>query len=77
MSKPTKKRIKFNEDILSILEDRYGYSLDYIRKSLRGDRVGIMPDKLIREYKKLEKEHKIIAAAAKKALVEKAEQLNS
>lgn len=69
MNKPTKKRINFNEDILNILKKRYGYSLDYIRKSLRGDRVGIMPDTLIKEYKNLEN-------AAKKAIQEKAENLN-
>lgn len=69
MSKRTKKRINFNPDILNLLKDRYDFSIDYIRKSLRGDRVGIMPDTLIKEYKELE-------AAAKKALQEKANNLN-
>jgi len=69
MNKTTKKRINFNEDILNILEKRYGYSIDYIRKSLRGDRVGEMPDVLIKEYRKL-------ATAAKKAVQEKANNLN-
>ncbi len=69
MSKLTTKRNNFNEDILNLLINRYGYSIDYIRKSLRGDRVGIMPDTLIKEYKKLE-------SASKKALQEKANNLN-
>ena len=76
MSKPTKKRMNCNETILDILKERYGYSIDYIRKSLRGDRVGTMPDKLIKEYKALERADKIIKEDAKKALETKAEQLN-
>lgn len=54
MSKPTKKRINYNTDILIELKNRYGYSLDFIRKALRGDRVGEMPDTLKKEYKTLE-----------------------
>lgn len=69
MNESTKKRIKFNEEILDVLKNRYGYSLDYIRKSLRGDRVGIMPDKLIKEYKEIEN-------ATKKALQQKVKDLN-
>lgn len=68
MNKSTKKRINFNEDILNLLKERYGYSIDYIRKALRGDRVGIMPDTLIKEYKKLE-------SAAKMSIKEKAKEL--
>lgn len=44
MDKRTKKRNKYNEDILVNIHSKYGYSIDYIRKSLRGDRVGEMPD---------------------------------
>lgn len=69
MNKSSKKRINFNQDILSILQKRYGYSLDYIRKSLKGDRVGIMPDTLIKEYNKLE-------SASKKAIQQKEKDLN-
>lgn len=68
MSKPTKKRTNYNEDILNVLKDKYGYSLDYIRKSLRGDRTGIMPDAIIKAYKELEN-------ASKSAVAEKAESL--
>lgn len=76
MSESTKKRINYNEDVLNLLKERYGYSLDYIRKSLRGDRVGIMPDTLIKEYRKLVKEDKILKDAVKKQLQEKAKDLN-
>jgi hypothetical protein len=69
MSKLTTKRTMFNTDILYLLKERYDYSLDYIRKSLRGDRVGTMPDILIKEYKQLE-------SAAKKAMQEKVNNLN-
>ena len=68
MSKPTKKRRNYNEDILTVLASRYGYSLDYIRKSLRGDRVGEMPDILKNEYKAMD-------AEAKKAIKEKCQTL--
>ena len=64
-----KKRANLNAEILNTLKDRYGFSLDYIRKSLRGDRTGILPDKLIQEYKALD-------AAAKKAIEIKAENFN-
>ena len=69
MDKPTKKRNNYNEDILNALNAKYGYSIDYIRKSLRKDRQGLMPDTLIKEYKQLE-------AAAKKTIEEKAKNLN-
>jgi hypothetical protein len=64
-----KKRANLNAEIMNTLQERYGFSLDYIRKSLRGDRKGILPDKLIQEYKALD-------AAAKKAIEIKAENLN-
>ena len=69
MHKPTKKRINYNEDILNALHAKYGYSIDYIRKSLRGDREGIMPDTLTKEYKQLD-------AAAKKTIQQKANELH-
>lgn len=64
-----KKRANLNAEIMNTLQERYGFSLDYIRKSLRGDRKGILPDKLIQEYKALD-------AAAKKAIEIKAENFN-
>ncbi len=76
MCKPTKKRINYNEDILSALNIKYGYSIDYIRKSIRGDRKGVMPDQLTKEYKKLVAEDKVLKEEAKKQLQEKANNLN-
>ena len=70
MDKRTKKRNNYNEDALNVLKEKYGYGLDYIRKSLRGDRVGEMPDILKKEYKALESE-------AKKAIKEKSESLKA
>ena len=58
MNKPTKKRNNYNEDILIALNEKYGYSIDYIRKSLRGDRKGEMPDILKKEYNLLDREAK-------------------
>jgi len=51
MDKPTTKKQNYNQDILKALSEKFGFSVDYIRKSLRGDRTGIMPDKIIAEYK--------------------------
>lgn len=76
MNKPTKKRSKYNEQVLVALKEKHGYSIDYIRKSLRGDRVGFIPDKLKKEYKKLVKEADTINEIAKKALQKKANNLN-
>ena len=76
MSKPTKKRINFNPNVLDILVGRYDYSKSYIKASVRGDRTGVMPDILIKEYKKLELEAEKLNADAVKTLQEKAENLN-
>lgn len=54
MDKPTKKRNMYNTDILFAIKESTGYSIDYIRKCLRGDRTGIMPDKVKKSYKDLE-----------------------
>ncbi len=76
MNKPTKKRIKFNEDVLNALHKKYGYTVDYIRKSIRGDRVGYVPDILVKEYKKLDAEDIQAKAELKRQLQEKANKLN-
>lgn len=65
MDKPTKNRQTYNTVILIELKNRYGYSLDFIRKSLRGDRVGEMPDILKKEYRTMDNESK---KAIKKSL---------
>jgi predicted ATP-dependent Lon-type protease len=68
MSKPTKKRTVYNADILKKLVGRYGFTEDYIRKALRGDRDGEMPDILKKEYKALDN-------VSKSAIQEKANSL--
>lgn len=76
MCKPTKKiRIKFNEDVLEALRVKYGYTIDYIRKSIRGDRVGFVPDKLSKEYKTLKLADEKIKQDAKNELTKKANEL--
>ncbi len=56
MKDAAKKRNLYNQDILEHIQQRYGFSLDYIRKSLRGDRTGILPEKILKEYFDLETE---------------------
>lgn len=50
MNKPKKNSKKYNAEILKALSEKFGFSEDYIRKCLRGARVGIMPDKVKVEY---------------------------
>lgn len=50
MNKTTKKRTYYNTEILNILMKRHDCSVDFIRKSLRGDRVGEKSDVLKKEY---------------------------
>lgn len=56
MGKSIKTKPSYNQDVLKIIKDRHGYSYDYIRKSIRGDRVGLTSDMLKAEYNKLNKE---------------------
>lgn len=56
MDKTKQNRQIYITEILIVLKNKYGYSSDYIRKSLRGDRVGFVPDQLKKEYKALEAE---------------------
>lgn len=56
MEAKLKERRIYNQDILVVIKERYGFSLDYIRKSLRGDRIGLMPEKITNEYDSLEYE---------------------
>lgn len=67
MCKNIKKKPTYNKDVLVIIETRFGYTKDYIRKSIRGDRVGIIPDKIKAEYNKLNIESlKLINSMAQK-----------
>ncbi|WP_281235145.1 hypothetical protein [Flavobacterium gelatinilyticum] len=65
MSKNIKTKLSYNQDVLNILKNKYGYSYDYIRKSIRGDRAGVICDILKNEYHRLNNE-------AKKAIESKA-----
>lgn len=56
MDKNMKTKSSYNQDVLKILKNKYGYSYDYIRKAIRGDRSGIICDKLKVEYNKLNNE---------------------
>ncbi|MEP6806222.1 hypothetical protein [Flavobacterium sp. FlaQc-47] len=70
MGKNIKTKPSYNQEILKIIKNKYGYSDDYIRKSIRGDRVGHIADMIKVEYNKLNNE-------SKKAIETKAEQLKN
>jgi hypothetical protein len=58
MSENIKPKPSYNQDALMIIKNKYGYSYDYIRKSIRGDRVSQRSDTIKMEYNKLIKEYK-------------------
>ena len=58
MSKLTKKKNIYNEEILIELEKKYGFKRNYIQKAIRGERTGTIPLKIQEEYKTLEKASK-------------------
>lgn len=64
-NKRTNKNQNYNGDVLNTLQAKFGYSYDYIIKCLKGDRKGLMPDTIVKEYGILDK-------AAKKAIKEAA-----
>lgn len=56
MDKNIKTKPSYNQDVLKIIKSRYGYSFDYIRKLIRGDRSGVVSDMIKAEYNKLNNE---------------------
>jgi hypothetical protein len=56
MNKPTKKKNKYNAEILKRLLEKYGVSKRYITMSLSGDRESETSDKIKTDYKLMEKE---------------------
>ncbi|MCP2028729.1 hypothetical protein L1276_003900 [Flavobacterium sp. HSC-32F16] len=54
--------------MLKIIKEKHGYSYDYIRKSIRGDRTGIICDMIKAEYKRLDNEYKIVRESQAKRL---------
>ncbi len=69
MNKFTRKRNTYDQEALEILIKRYGFKKNYIQKSIRGDRTGIIPSQIKKEYEKL-------IMVAKKAKEEKLKELN-
>lgn len=64
MSKGKQKpRTYYQEDIIRILHERHGYTKNYIRMCLSGDRIGLMPDRIKKEYQQM-------VTASKKAVEE-------
>lgn len=53
MDKSRKKKAVYNTEILTELKKKYGFTQDYILKSIRGERVGTIPIKIQEEYKAL------------------------
>lgn len=50
MDKMVKERKKYNGIIIKVLNESYGLSSDFIRKSLRGERTSSMSMKIIKDY---------------------------
>ncbi|WP_306353676.1 hypothetical protein [Flavobacterium sp. '19STA2R22 D10 B1'] len=69
MSKETKNRRVYNTEILNVLEIKYGVTVNYIRKCLRGDRTGIIPDRLIKEYNEAVKQYAVTVENIKNNLL--------
>jgi hypothetical protein len=71
MSKTKQKKQnygKFDTEVIQDLQELHGYSNNYIRMSITGDRVGIMPDRIKKQYHSM-------ANAALKAREEKLNQI--
>ena len=67
MDKPKKKNQKYNDEVIEALISKYGFKANYIRMSIRGERVGTIPIKIQEEYKKLDAQAKAaIQASIKK-----------
>lgn len=67
MNEGKQKKKLYNQEAISVLKEKYGFKENYIAKSIRGDRTGIIPSQIKKEYEQLEN-------AAKKAVAEKAQQ---
>ncbi len=56
MNKSTKKNNKFNSQVVNALSKKHGFTTQYIRQCLRGDRNSLTSDTIREQYKKLTKE---------------------
>lgn len=54
MGKAKQNKSVYNNTIIAELTVKYGFTRNYILKSIRGERVGSIPIKIQEEYKKLE-----------------------
>lgn len=64
MDKNIQKRNNYNTEILNATAKYFSYTPRYVRKCLRGDAQGIMPDKVVKKYKELK-------SASEKAIEQK------
>ncbi|WP_336834378.1 hypothetical protein [Sphingobacterium siyangense] len=55
MNKTKKKPDNYNTVILTELKAKYGFTISYIQKSIRGERTGTIPTQIQEEYKKLDR----------------------
>lgn len=55
MSKTKKKHVNYNDVVIDELRCRYGFTRDYILKSIRGDRVGSTAIRIQEEYWRLDR----------------------
>ncbi|KMQ68293.1 hypothetical protein [Chryseobacterium koreense] len=54
MNKGTKKKAEYsqhNVDAIQALVEKFGLSAYYIRQSVNGNRKGVVPDRIKKEYK--------------------------
>ncbi|MDV4024215.1 hypothetical protein CMT52_07680 [Elizabethkingia anophelis] len=58
IDKSTQKRNSYNSVAIEQVAKKYGVTPRYVRSSLKGDRKGIIPDRLIADYKALDSELK-------------------
>lgn len=51
MSKSKQKRNTYNTDVIKKIAEKYSVTPRYVRQSITGDRKGVFPDKMKKEYK--------------------------
>lgn len=59
MGKNRKKNINYNTVAIDELVKKYGFSRDYVLKSIRGDRTGLIPTRIQDDYNQLDRASKI------------------
>lgn len=53
MDKETKKKPKYNQDAINALIAKYGYGSYYFRQCISGNKKGVLPDEIKKEYQGL------------------------